>query len=98
MAPGWQAGEFVGTCSAQDPRADGLGVSGCIELALKDAKIDRDQVWQCAVSETCTVNPQCCISTTIYVHLTEDAVHEVPACSCRSTTSTLMRPARSWAM
>jgi 3-oxoacyl-[acyl-carrier-protein] synthase II len=27
-----------------DPRADGLGVSSCIELALKDAKIDRDQV------------------------------------------------------
>ncbi len=28
----------------QDPRADGLGVSSCIQLALKDAKIDRDQV------------------------------------------------------
>jgi 3-oxoacyl-[acyl-carrier-protein] synthase II len=27
-----------------DPRADGLGVSTCIELALKDAGIDRDQV------------------------------------------------------
>jgi 3-oxoacyl-[acyl-carrier-protein] synthase II len=27
-----------------DPRADGLGVSTCIELALKDAGIDREQV------------------------------------------------------
>jgi hypothetical protein len=27
-----------------DPRADGLGVSTCIELALKNAQIERDQV------------------------------------------------------
>eukprot|EP00877_Chromochloris_zofingiensis_P012164 jgi/Chrzof1/7200/Cz02g14160.t1_KAS1[v5.2] len=43
-------GEYLGgavTCDAHhmtDPRADGLGVSSCIELALKDAQIDRDQV------------------------------------------------------
>lgn len=42
--------EFLGgatNCDAHhmtDPRADGLGVSTCIELALKDARIDRDQV------------------------------------------------------
>jgi 3-oxoacyl-[acyl-carrier-protein] synthase II len=39
-----QGGEVAGLCTVQDPRADGLGVSGCIELALKDAKIERDQV------------------------------------------------------
>ena len=98
MASDWQASEPFGSCSTQDPRADGLGVSGCIELALKDAKIDRDQVWQCAVSKTCPVTPQCCISTTRHVHQTQDAVHEVPACSCRSTTLTLTRPAHLWAM
>lgn len=27
-----------------DPRADGLGVSTCIELALKDAGIEKEQV------------------------------------------------------
>ena len=27
-----------------DPRADGLGVSTCIELALKDARIEKEQV------------------------------------------------------
>lgn len=35
------------TCDAYhmtDPRADGLGVSTCIELALKDSRIDRGQV------------------------------------------------------
>jgi 3-oxoacyl-[acyl-carrier-protein] synthase II len=43
-------GEYLGgavTCDAYhmtDPRADGLGVSTCIELALKDARIERDQV------------------------------------------------------
>jgi 3-oxoacyl-[acyl-carrier-protein] synthase II len=42
--------EYMGgavTCDAHhmtDPRADGLGVSTCIELALKDARIERDQV------------------------------------------------------
>lgn len=42
--------EYMGgglTCDAHhmtDPRADGLGVSTCIELALKDARIDRDMV------------------------------------------------------
>ena len=36
--------EAAGYCAVQDPRADGLGVSGCIKLALKDAKIERDQV------------------------------------------------------
>lgn len=42
--------EYLGgavTCDAHhmtDPRADGLGVSTCIELALKDSGIDRDQV------------------------------------------------------
>ena len=42
--------EYLGgaiTCDAYhmtDPRADGLGVSTCIELALKDAKIDKGQV------------------------------------------------------
>jgi hypothetical protein len=97
MASDWQAAEPFGSCSTQDPRADGLGVSGCIELALKDAKIDRDQVWQCAVSKTCSVTPQCCVSTTRHVHQTQDAV-QVPACSCRSTTSTLTRPAHLWAM
>ncbi len=43
-------GEYLGgavTCDAHhmtDPRADGLGVSTCIELALKDARIEREQV------------------------------------------------------
>ena len=43
-------GEYLGgavTCDAYhmtDPRADGLGVKTCIELALKDSAIDRDQV------------------------------------------------------
>ena len=42
--------EYLGgavTCDAYhmtDPRADGLGVSTCIELALKNAQIERDQV------------------------------------------------------
>lgn len=42
--------EYLGgavTCDAYhmtDPRADGLGVSTCIDLALKDARIERDQV------------------------------------------------------
>jgi 3-oxoacyl-[acyl-carrier-protein] synthase II len=42
--------EYLGgavTCDAYhmtDPRKDGLGVSSCIELALKDAGIERDQV------------------------------------------------------
>jgi 3-oxoacyl-(acyl-carrier-protein) synthase len=27
-----------------DPRADGLGVSSCIQLALKDAGVDMDEV------------------------------------------------------
>lgn len=42
--------EYLGgavTCDAYhmtDPRKDGLGVSSCIELAIKDAGIDRDQV------------------------------------------------------
>ena len=43
--------EYLGgavTCDAYhmtDPRADGLGVSTCIELALKNAGIERDEVW-----------------------------------------------------
>ncbi|DBB17997.1 TPA: 3-oxoacyl-[acyl-carrier-protein] synthase I, chloroplastic [Trebouxia sp. C0006] len=43
-------GEYLGgaiTCDAYhmtDPRADGLGVKTCIELALKDSMIERDQV------------------------------------------------------
>lgn len=42
--------EYLGgalTCDAHhmtDPRADGLGVSTCIELAVKDARIDREQI------------------------------------------------------
>ena len=42
--------EYLGgafTCDAHhmtDPRPDGLGVSTCIELALKDAGVDRDAV------------------------------------------------------
>ena len=41
--------EYLGgaiTCDAYhmtDPRADGLGVSTCIELAITDAGIERDQ-------------------------------------------------------
>lgn len=41
--------EYLGgaiTCDAYhmtDPRADGLGVSTCIELAVKDAGIEREQ-------------------------------------------------------
>jgi len=43
-------GEYLGgavTCDAHhmtDPRADGLGVSTCIQLALKDAAIEKEQV------------------------------------------------------
>ena len=36
------------TCDAHhmtDPHPEGLGVSTCIELALKDARIERDEVW-----------------------------------------------------
>jgi 3-oxoacyl-[acyl-carrier-protein] synthase II len=42
--------EYMGgavTCDAHhmtDPRSDGLGVSTCIELALKDAGIDKEQI------------------------------------------------------
>eukprot|EP00199_Chlamydomonas_sp_CCMP681_P000676 CAMPEP_0119104462 /NCGR_PEP_ID=MMETSP1180-20130426/2666_1 /TAXON_ID=3052 ORGANISM="Chlamydomonas cf sp, Strain CCMP681" /NCGR_SAMPLE_ID=MMETSP1180 /ASSEMBLY_ACC=CAM_ASM_000741 /LENGTH=460 /DNA_ID=CAMNT_0007089227 /DNA_START=36 /DNA_END=1418 /DNA_ORIENTATION=- len=42
--------EYLGgaiTCDAYhmtDPRADGLGVSTCIDLALRNSRIDRDQV------------------------------------------------------
>lgn len=42
--------EYLGgavTCDAHhmtDPRADGLGVSTCIELAMKDAGVDKEQV------------------------------------------------------
>lgn len=42
--------EYLGgafTCDAHhmtDPRPDGLGVSTCIELALKNSKVDRDRV------------------------------------------------------
>ena len=42
-------GEYLGgaiTCDAHhmtDPRADGLGVSTCIQLALKDARIEKEQ-------------------------------------------------------
>ena len=42
--------EYLGgavTCDAYhmtDPRADGLGVSTCIELALKNSGIERDEV------------------------------------------------------
>lgn len=42
--------EYMGgavTCDAHhmtDPRSDGLGVSTCIQLALKDAAIEREQV------------------------------------------------------
>lgn len=42
--------EYLGgaiTCDAYhmtDPRADGLGVSTCIELAMKDAGIEKEQV------------------------------------------------------
>ena len=35
------------TCDAYhmtDPRVDGKGVSSCIELALEDSRIERDQV------------------------------------------------------
>ena len=30
-----------------DPHPEGLGVSTCIQLALKDAKIERDEVRCC---------------------------------------------------
>jgi len=42
--------EYLGgavTCDAHhmtDPRADGLGVSTCIDLAIKDAGVEREQV------------------------------------------------------
>jgi len=42
--------EYLGgavTCDAHhmtDPRSDGLGVSTCIELAMKDAGVDREQI------------------------------------------------------
>ena len=42
--------EYLGgalTCDAHhmtDPRADGLGVATCIDLAIKNARIDKDQV------------------------------------------------------
>lgn len=53
-------GEYLGgaiTCDAYhmtDPRADGLGVKTCIELALKDSAIERDQVrHRCAITVRC---------------------------------------------
>lgn len=48
-------GEYLGgavTCDAYhmtDPRADGLGVKMCIEKALKDSNIERDQVCRAAL-------------------------------------------------
>ena len=54
--------EYLGgaiTCDAYhmtDPRADGLGVSTCIDLALKDSRIDRDQVGV-GVQRHTTVSP-----------------------------------------
>lgn len=42
--------EYLGgafTCDAYhmtDPRPDGLGVSTCIELALKNSRVDRERV------------------------------------------------------
>jgi 3-oxoacyl-[acyl-carrier-protein] synthase II len=42
--------EYLGgavTCDAHhmtDPRSDGLGVSTCIELAMKDARVEREQI------------------------------------------------------
>ena len=50
--------EYLGgaiTCDAYhmtDPRADGLGVSTCIDLALKDSRIERDQVCVCVQGPT----------------------------------------------
>lgn len=50
------AGEYLGgavTCDAHhmtDPRADGLGVSTCINLALKDARIEKEQARLCLAS------------------------------------------------
>jgi hypothetical protein len=50
MLPLLCAAEYLGgavTCDAHhmtDPRADGLGVSTCINLALKDAGIEREQI------------------------------------------------------
>ena len=57
-------GEYLGgalTCDAHhmtDPRADGLGVSTCIELALKDARVERDAV-RCPGRDTFP-GTQCC--------------------------------------
>ena len=54
--------EYLGgaiTCDAYhmtDPRADGLGVSTCIELALKDAGIEKEQVCP-PVSDLCVAWP-----------------------------------------
>jgi 3-oxoacyl-[acyl-carrier-protein] synthase II len=50
LSAGWWFAEYMGgavTCDAHhmtDPRADGLGVSTCIELALKDAGVEKEQV------------------------------------------------------
>lgn len=43
----WATSAGAVTCDAHhmtDPHPEGLGVSTCIELALKDAKIERDEV------------------------------------------------------
>ena len=58
--------EYLGgaiTCDAYhmtDPRADGLGVSTCIDLALKDSRIERDQVGVCVCNGTPLPAPLCC--------------------------------------
>ena len=58
-------GEYLGgaiTCDAYhmtDPRADGLGVKTCIELALKDSMIERDQVYWVMTLQTQACNMKC---------------------------------------
>lgn len=49
--------EYLGggvTCDAYhmtDPRADGLGVSSCIEMSLEDAGVAAEEVFFCSQSD-----------------------------------------------
>ena len=72
--------EYLGgaiTCDAYhmtDPRADGLGVSTCIELALKDAGIEKEQV--CLPIQHQRWVLQRCACGGSYMHLTKSSTFQ----------------------
>ena len=70
-----------------DPHPDGLGVSTCIKLALKDSKIERDEVGaeHCPLlTEACKkllpVLPCCCCHAALLPALLFQATHASHSC------------------